>query len=87
MNKFNAEIAKANVKEYEKQMEKKRNEKASETITQWLETIEKESINGKSTVTLQSNFTDTVNKYIKVKLEILGFQVNKKGQVFKISWL
>lgn len=84
---FNAQMAKENVKGYEMQVEKERKEKATIIVSQWLQTIERDSKNGMTTVTLQSSFTDTVNRYIKVELDMLGFTVEKKGQVFKISWL
>lgn len=84
---FNADMAKANVKAYEEQVQKAREEKAQKTVNSFLVTIDRDSQNGVKSVPLQSSHTDTINNIIKRDLEELGFTVERQGQVFRISWL
>lgn len=83
---FNAEMAKANVKAYEEQVQKAREEKAQKTVNSFLVTIDRDSQNGVKSVPLQSSHTDAINNIIKKDLEELGFTVERQGQVFRISW-
>lgn len=83
---FNAEMAKANVKEYNEEMQRIKEKQAQKTVNSFLETIERDSENGYTKVTLQSSNTDTVNNIIKKDLEDLGFTVENQGQMFRISW-
>ena len=83
---FNADMARANVKAYEEEVQKEREEKAMKTVNSFLATIDKDSQHGVKSVPLQSSFTDTINSIIKKDLEELGFTVEKQGQVFRISW-
>lgn len=83
---FNAEMARANVKAYEEQVQKEREEKAMKTVNSFLVTIDRDSQNGMKSVPLQSSYTDTINNIIKKDLEELGFTVEKQGQIFRISW-
>ena len=83
---FNAEMARANVKAYEEQVQKAHEEKAMKTVNSFLATINRDSQNGVKSVPLQSSHTDTINNIIKKDLEELGFTVEKQGQVFRISW-
>lgn len=84
---FNAEMARANVKTYEAQVQKEREEKAQKTVNGFLATIDRDSRNGVKSVPLQSPYTDIINNIIKKDLEELGFKVKRQGQIFKISWL
>lgn len=83
---FNANMAKENVKEYNEEVQRAREEQAQKTVNSFLETIKRDSENGYTKVALQSSHTDTVNSIVKKDLEELGFSVEKQGQVFRISW-
>ena len=80
-------MARANVKAHEEHVQKAHEEKAQKTVINFLITIDRESQKGEKSIPLQSSHTDTINSIIKRDLEELGFTVEKKGQVFKISWL
>ena len=84
---FNVEMARENVKVHEEYLQKAREEQAQKTVNNFLISIDRESQKGEKSIPLQSSHTDTINSIIKKDLEELGFQVEKKGQVFKISWL
>lgn len=84
--KFNANMAKENVKVYEAEVQKIREEKAQKTVNSFLETIDRASQNGAKSVPLQSSHMDMINNIIKQDLEELGFSVEMQGQVFRISW-
>lgn len=84
--KFNANMAKENVKGYNEEMQRVKEEQAQKTVNSFLATIQRDSENGYTKVTLQSSHTDTVNSIVKKDLEELGFTVENQGQIFRISW-
>ena len=83
---FNAEMAKANVDEYNNQMFQKVMKTATDTTERFLETIKRDSVLGREFVKLQSSATGEVNSIIRNQLRNLGFKVELNGNTFEISW-